>query len=116
MREYEAIVARIPGPRDNRLGVRLRPSFGSPAPDGIQVTRFDYRPEIEEAVVALEQLPPPPGARTRELRQIPFAGGSFDAVLSCGLIQHVEDPDASVKRLAACSSPAAPSSPHAAQP
>ena len=68
---------------------------------GIDVTSFDYRgPQSPDAVVALERFPAVRAHISSDPVGLPYDDGAFDAVLSCGVLEHVRDPDASLDELA----------------
>lgn len=102
MREYEAIVARIREDRPGRV-LDWGCGFGQVSDllrqAGVDVMPFDYRPDLEEGEVALERYPDLRVRVTSDPRRVPFADDSFDAVLSCGVLEHVEDPDASLEEI-----------------
>lgn len=67
---------------------------------GIDVTAYDYREDLEGPDV--EEIEGLPGVRTHvspEPVALPFADDSFDAVLSCGVLEHVSHPDDSLEEL-----------------
>jgi SAM-dependent methyltransferase len=67
---------------------------------GVEVTAFDYRPGL--AAPAVEPLERYPGLLVQlspEPVRLPFADGSFGAVLSSGVLEHVEDPDGSLQEI-----------------
>lgn len=67
---------------------------------GLNVTSFDYRGDgAPDAVVALERYPDVRAYLSSDPRGLPYEDGSFDAVLSCGVLEHVGDPDASLDEL-----------------
>lgn len=66
---------------------------------GLNVAAFDYRPELEAAVVPLERYPHLSVSLSPDPRLLPFDDAEFDAVLSCGVLEHVEDPDASLEEI-----------------
>lgn len=66
---------------------------------GLDVTAFDYRPDLEEGVWTLERYRHLSAHMSPDPRRLPFADGTFDAVLSCGVLEHVEDPDASLEEI-----------------
>lgn len=66
---------------------------------GLEVTSFDYRPDVEEGIRPLERYPHLRAHLSHDPRRLPFADSSFDAVLSCGVLEHVEDPDASLEEI-----------------
>ena len=63
----------------------------------MDVRPFDYRP-AEPAVgqAPLERYPDIVCTFSPEPVTLPFDDGSFDAVLSCGVLEHVQDPAASL--------------------
>ena len=66
---------------------------------GLVVSSFDYRPDHEAAVVPLERFPHLSAFVSPDPRRLPFDDAAFDAVLSCGVLEHVEDPDASLEEI-----------------
>jgi SAM-dependent methyltransferase len=66
---------------------------------GLKVTSFGYRPNEPEGVRPLERYPHLAAHTSHDPRRLPFADGEFDAVLSCGVLEHVEDPDASLDEI-----------------
>jgi SAM-dependent methyltransferase len=102
MREYEAIVRRIRA--DGRKRVLDWGCGWGQVSDllwraGLSVTSFDYRPEAEDGEWPLERYPHIRAHISSDPRHLPFADGAFDAVLSCGVLEHVEDPDASLEEI-----------------
>jgi SAM-dependent methyltransferase len=65
----------------------------------VNVTAFDYRPDGGEGVQPLERYPHLSAHVSPDPRRLPFEDRSFDAVLSCGVLEHVEDPDASLEEI-----------------
>src|SRR5207253_7876123 len=63
------------------------------------VTAFDYRPDAKDGLQRLERYPHLQVRVSADPRRLPFADHSFDAVLSCGVLEHVEDPDASLEEI-----------------
>ena len=66
---------------------------------GLNVASFDYRPGLEPGVVPLERYPHLSVSLSPDPRLLPFDDETFDAVLSCGVLEHVEDPDASLEEI-----------------
>jgi ubiquinone/menaquinone biosynthesis C-methylase UbiE len=67
---------------------------------GIDVVAYDYRPDIEApTTVRLERFPDIEAHVSPDPVRLPFEDGSFDTVLSCGVLEHVEDPDGSLDEI-----------------
>jgi len=102
MEEYRAIAARIAGDRPASL-LDWGCGYGQVSDllyrRGLEVTSFDFRPGAQDGVVALERYPHIRAHVSGEPRRLPFADGAFAAVLSCGVLEHVEDPDASLEEI-----------------
>lgn len=68
--------------------------------EGVDVVPFDYRPELPSPTVQpLERFPEIGAHLSPDAVALPFDDGSFDTVLSCGVLEHVEDPDASLDEI-----------------
>lgn len=68
---------------------------------GLDVTSFDYRgPDAPDAVVTLERYPNVRAHISSDPVGLPYGDATFDAVLSCGVLEHVMDPDASLDEIA----------------
>ena len=102
MREYQAIAQRIRADASSRI-LDWGCGYGQVSDllwrAGLDVTAFDYRPNDEEGVHALERYPHLRAHISHDPRRLPFADRTFDAVLSCGVLEHVEDPDASLDEI-----------------
>ena len=62
---------------------------------------FDYRgDDAPDTEVALATYPDVRAHVSSDPRRLPYADASFPAVLSCGVLEHVLDPDASLAELA----------------
>jgi ubiquinone/menaquinone biosynthesis C-methylase UbiE len=67
---------------------------------GIDVTAFDYREDLDgPSVEQIEGLPEVQTYVSPEPVALPFDDDSFDAVLSCGVLEHVSHPDDSLDEL-----------------
>jgi 2-polyprenyl-3-methyl-5-hydroxy-6-metoxy-1,4-benzoquinol methylase len=66
---------------------------------GLSVQAYDYRPGEPPGPVTLEHFPHVTAEFGDDPVAVPYATGAFDAVLSCGVLEHVEDPDASLDEL-----------------
>lgn len=67
---------------------------------GIDVSAYDYRGERDgPGLEPIEGLPEVPIHVGPEPVRLPFPDDAFDAVLSCGVLEHVQDPDASLEEL-----------------
>jgi SAM-dependent methyltransferase len=103
MREYEALVDRIAADGPGRLldwGCGWGQVTALLRERGVDVRPYDYRPEEPAAGEApLERYPEIVCTFSPEPVALPFEDGSFDAVLSCGVLEHVQDPAASLAEL-----------------
>lgn len=64
---------------------------------GLNVSSFDYRADAPDAVVALERYLNVEAHLSSDPRPWPYADDLFDAVLSCGVLDHVSDRDAGLE-------------------
>jgi ubiquinone/menaquinone biosynthesis C-methylase UbiE len=103
MREYTEVVARIrrdapPLVLDWGCGHGQITSMLAAA--GLAVEAFEYRgPDSPNALVALEHYPDLEAYISSEPVTLPYEDSHFDAVLSCGVLEHVGDPDASLDEI-----------------
>jgi SAM-dependent methyltransferase len=68
--------------------------------EGVDAVPFDYREGLDEPTTRpLERFPELEAHLSSEPVALPFADGSFDTVLSCGVLEHVPDPDGSVAEI-----------------
>ena len=102
-REYDAMVARIAADAPGRLldwGCGLGQVTERCVRAGLDVTAFDYRgDDAPDDWAALGRYPQIRAFISSDPRALPFADSSFDAVLSCGVLEHVLDPGASLDEL-----------------
>ena len=67
---------------------------------GVDAVPFDYRPGLDgPATGRLERFPEIEAHLSSEPVALPFDDASFDTVLSCGVLEHVPDPEGSVAEI-----------------
>jgi len=102
MEEYRAIARRIGADHPGRV-LDWGCGYGQVTDllwrAGLDVTAFDYQPGIEAGMRPLERYPHLSIHTSPDPRQLPFADGAFEALLSCGVLEHVADPDASLEEI-----------------
>jgi ubiquinone/menaquinone biosynthesis C-methylase UbiE len=103
MLEYQAIVERIARGRHRHVldwGCGFGQITRMLKDADVPVTAFDYRPGVErDGSYPLERFPSLEAELSSDPRRLPFDDSSFDAVLSLGVLEHVEDPDASLDEI-----------------
>ena len=68
--------------------------------EGVDAVAFDVRPDLDAPTTApLERFPEIEAHLSPDPVVLPFESRSFDAVLSCGVLEHVEDPDGSLEEI-----------------
>ena len=68
---------------------------------GLDVAAIDYRPDVDAPTTApLGRYPGLEAHLTPEPVRLPFGDKAFGAVLSCGVLEHVQDPDGSLEEIA----------------
>ena len=102
--EYQAIVTRLAADRPGRIldwGCGWGQVSHLLKRAGLDVTAFDYRPERgRDGVYRLERFPDVEAhVSATDPRTLPFESASFGAVLSCGVLEHVLDPHASLEEI-----------------
>jgi ubiquinone/menaquinone biosynthesis C-methylase UbiE len=101
--EYAAIADRIAADRPGRLldwGCGWGQVSALLLQRGVELCAFDYRDGIEHpGLRPLERYPEVAAYVSSEPVGLPYADGEFDAVLSCGVLEHVHDPDASLDEI-----------------
>lgn len=102
MEEYRAIVRRIhadhpPSILDWGCGHGQVTNLLSDA--GLEVTAFDHDPGAPEGPRPMERYPHLSVYLSPETWKLPYGDGTFAAVLSCGVLEHVADPDASLEEV-----------------
>jgi ubiquinone/menaquinone biosynthesis C-methylase UbiE len=103
MREYETAVDRIAADRPQRL-LDWGCGFGQLShllkARGLDVTSMEWSPDEPEGTVRpLERYPDVIATFTRETVRLPYPDASFDAVLSMGVLEHVQSPEGSLDEL-----------------
>jgi ubiquinone/menaquinone biosynthesis C-methylase UbiE len=102
MEEYRAIVDRI---RSDRPATILDWGSGHGQVSnllheaGLAVTAFDYQPDAPDGLRPMERYPHLSVHLGSHPCRLPFDDGSFAAVLSCGVLEHVADPDTSLEEI-----------------
>jgi SAM-dependent methyltransferase len=100
--QYRAIAERIAREQDGRV-LDWGTGFGQVAKlladQGVEVTPFEYQPDLPPDVHPLERYPEITARSSPEPVALPFENESFDAVLSCGVLEHVQDPDGSLEEI-----------------
>jgi 2-polyprenyl-3-methyl-5-hydroxy-6-metoxy-1,4-benzoquinol methylase len=103
MREYAEAVQHIVADSPGRL-LDWGCGFGQLShmlkERGVDVTSIEWDPEVPEgAVRRLERYPDVEATYTRETVRLPYEDASFDSVLSMGVLEHVQEPGASLDEL-----------------
>lgn len=104
MREYHEMVARISADAPSCIldwGCGLGQVSALLLDAGVNVSSFDYRgDDSPDAVVPMPLFPQVRAYVSSDPRGLPYEDSSFAAVLSCGVLEHVLDPEASLDELA----------------
>jgi SAM-dependent methyltransferase len=66
---------------------------------GVDVTPYEYQPELAPGRHASDRFPSVQIDVGADPVRLPYEASAFDAVLSCGVLEHVRDPDASLQEL-----------------
>lgn len=103
LREYDAIADRIAADKPERVldwGCGLGQVSARLLDRGLRISALDYRPDVaEEGPAPLELFPSIEAYRTSKPVELPYGDAEFDAVLSCGVLEHVHEPDASLEEI-----------------
>lgn len=103
MREYELAVERIAVDRPGTI-LDWGCGFGQLSHmlkgKGLDVTSMEWHPEVPEGEVRrLERFPDVEARYTQDPVRLPYEDARFDAVLSMGVLEHVQDPEASLDEI-----------------
>jgi ubiquinone/menaquinone biosynthesis C-methylase UbiE len=102
MREYLAITDRVARERPGRVldwGCGHGQISHLLRQRGVDVVAFDYAEGSEPAMVRLEHYPEIEAHVSGDPVLLPFPDQHFDAVLSCGVLEHVQRPADSLREL-----------------
>jgi SAM-dependent methyltransferase len=67
---------------------------------GVDAVAFDYRADLDApTTMSLDRFPEIEAQVSPDPVRLPFENGSFDTVLSCGVLEHVEDPHGSLEEI-----------------
>jgi len=102
MLEYEAIADRLAAEVSGPLldwGCGWGQVSSLLGERGVEVEGYDYREDEPVHEIALERFPSIRVQVSGEPVALPYPDDRFAAVLSCGVLEHVQDPDASLDEL-----------------
>ena len=68
--------------------------------EGVDAVAFEFRPDLAApGLMTLERYPEIEAHVSPDPVVLPFEDGTFDTVLSCGVLEHVADPDGSLDEI-----------------
>ena len=101
--EYDAIADRVARDKPGRVldwGCGLGQMTERLTQRGLVVESFEYGgPDAPDELRPLQHFPEASAFVGSDTVRLPYASGHFDAVLSCGVLEHVHDPDRSLDEL-----------------
>jgi SAM-dependent methyltransferase len=66
---------------------------------GVNVTAYEYRPGAPAGTTAFQDFPGLVYDHSQSPVELPYPDGTFDAVISAGVLEHVADPNGSLREL-----------------
>ncbi len=102
MREYATIADRIAADKPSSVldwGCGHGQMSSLLRSRGLATTSYDFRPDGDGELHTLEKYPEIQAHWGADQVRLPYDTGAFDAVLSCGVLEHVEYPAASLDEL-----------------
>ena len=103
VREYEVIADRVARDRPGRVldwGCGFGQMTALMSERGLNVDAFNYAPDLEEdGPRPLERYPEHQAYLSSDPVRLPWDDDTFDAVLSCGVLEHVGQPERSLDEL-----------------
>ena len=102
MREYEAIAARVASESRGPVldwGCGWGQMTALLRERGVDARPYDYREGTAVHEIALERFPGLTATVSGEPVALPYPDGCFGSVLSCGVLEHVQDPGASLEEI-----------------
>ncbi len=103
VREYEEIADRVAQDRPGRVldwGCGFGQMTALMSERGLNVDAFNYVPDLEEdGPRPLERYPEHQAYLSSDPVRLPWDDDTFDAVLSCGVLEHVGQPERSLDEL-----------------
>ena len=106
--EYRAIYRRIARDKPGRIldwGCGHGHAAHALLQAGIDVVALEHVPDATEGLTRLSYFPDVEAVITAEPVRLPFPDASFDAVLSLGVLEHVQDVDGSLEEIRRVLSP-----------
>lgn len=103
MLQYRSVVRDLADRRPGRIldwGCGFGQVTALLCAEGLDAVAFDFDPEVDKPTKRpLERYPEIEAQFSPDPVRLPFSAESFDTVLSCGVLEHVHDPDASLEEI-----------------